>query len=416
MNSCLIRQVQLLDPADDRAEIRDVQIVDQAIDAIGVELPNPSKLEEIDGTGQVLGPGLIDLYSYSGEPGYEPRETLFELLQMAYQGGFTQVAVLPDTVPAADRPAQIRQRQQAGGPGQARCLPWGAISYDCQGKQLTDLTELSAVGVVGLCDGRPLMELSLLRRLLEYAQPLDLPIALWPCDRTQAGLCRNGADALRLGLAPIAAAAETIPLNTLLELLVETPRPVHVMRISTARGVERLRQAKAEGQQVTASVTWLHLVFTTENLDSYSPSLRLDPPLGNPADRDALVAGLEDGTLDAIAIDHRAYTYEEKAVPFGVAPPGALGLPVALSLLWQTFVQSGRWTPLQLWRYLSLQPARCLGIDPPALLNQQTGGMVLFDPQIPWQATPEAWGGRAANVPCLGWSLQGRVRQVWQAN
>ncbi|MEO0867121.1 MAG: dihydroorotase, partial [Cyanobacteria bacterium J06642_11] len=281
-----------------------------------------------------------------------------------------------------------------------------------QGEKLTDLLELSTSGVVGFCDGKPLRQGHLVQRLLEYTQPISFPLALWPCDSTQ-GTCRDGVDAIRLGLLPLPNTAETRPLSVLLEEVVVTQRAVHIMRISTARSVELVRDAKARGLPVTASVTWLHLLFEASDLESYAPSLRLDPPVGTSADRAALIAGLEDGTLDAIAVDHCAHTYEEKAVPFAVAPPGAIGLQLALPVLWQTFVNTGRWHPLQLWSYLSLQPSRCLGIRPPTLQPNAAANLTLFDPRQNWQATSEYLGSAAINTIYGDQTIQGQVQRIW---
>ena len=185
------------------------------------------------------------------------------------------------------------------------------------------------------------------------------------------------------------------------------------MRISTARSVELIRAAKGRGLPITASVTWLHLLFSTADLESYAPSLRLAPPLGTPGDREALIVGLEDGTLDAIATDHCAHTYEEKAVPFGVAPPGAIGLQLALPMLWQTFVATQRWSALQLWRYLSLNPAQCLNIDTATVQVDSPANLVLFDPNHQWTATSSTLGCDPINTPYGHQTIQGQAKHIW---
>ena len=383
MNSW-IRQVRILDPLNQRDQLGDVLIVDGFIQAMGSSLDvagdvSKNDVMEVDGRGCILGPGLLDLYSQTGEPGYESRETLKQLLVAATQGGFTRIGVLSNTNPAVDNSAQVVQRLAGWQKDQPQVLPWGAITQSTQGKQLTDLMELIEAGVVGFCDGQPLSDGLMVQRLLDYTQPLSQPIALWPFNPSQTGTCRDGSDAIRLGLSPLPATAETIPLTALLEEVAVSLRPIHLMRISTARSVELIRLAKAHGLPITASVTWLHLLFSTADLESYAPSLRLASPLGTPADQTALIEGLEDGTLDAIAVDHCAHTYEEKAVPFSVAPPGAVGLSLALPILWQTFVVSQRWTALQLWNYLSVNPARCLGLEISAVQSDAPANLVLFD-------------------------------------
>ncbi|MGB3295905.1 MAG: dihydroorotase, partial [Phormidesmis sp.] len=365
----LIQQVYMIDPVDPAAvgadSIGDVLIEAGRIVAIAPTLPTPTDATEIiDGRGQFLGPGLIDLYSQSGEPGNESRETYESIIRAAAAGGFTRIGLLPNTQPTVDSVSaisalrQLKQQQH-----RAKIMPWAAITRGAAGEQLTELTELAEAGAVGFTDAQPLNNSALLRRLLEYAQPLHKPIALWPCDLKLAGggAAREGPDALRLGLQGVSAIAETTALAALLEYIAEIPTPIHIMRVSTARSVALIRQAKAQGLPVTASVPWHHLIFDTQDLSQYDPTLRHDPPLGTPADRQGLIAGVTEGVIDAIAIDHSAYTYEEKTVAFDDAPPGAIGLELALPVLWQTFVTSGQWSPANLWQCLSQGPARCLG-------------------------------------------------------
>ncbi|EKV01932.1 dihydroorotase, multifunctional complex type [Leptolyngbya sp. PCC 7375] len=413
MNSW-IRQVRILDPLTQRDQISDVLIREGVIQAMGDSLDvSGDDVTEINGQGCILGPGLVDLYSQTGEPGHESRETLGQLLAAAAQGGFTRIGILPNTTPAVDNLAQVQQRLANQYNHQPQILPWAAITQGTQGGQLTDLMELGEVGVVGFCDGQPITNGLMMQRLLDYTQSLPLPIALWPCDRKQTGTCRDGADAIRLGLSPLPATAETIPLSALLEEVVTTQRPVHFMRISTARSVELIRASKARGLPITASVTWLHLLFSTADLDSYAPSLRLEPPLGNPTDQTELIRGLEDGTLDAIAVDHCAYTYEEKAVPFGVAPPGAVGLQLALPILWQTFVATNQWSALQLWNYLSLQPAQCLNIEPAQIQINSPANLVLFDPNHSWTVSTKNLGCDVINSPYGHQTIQGKAKHIW---
>jgi len=233
----------------------------------------------------------------------------------------------------------------------------------------------------------------------------------------EAGVVREGPQALRLGLPGVSAIAETTALATLLECIAEIPAWVHVMRISTARGVALLRQAKAQGLPVSASVPWHHLVFDTQDLEGYDPSLRHSPPLGNPADRQALIAGVADGVIDAIAIDHSPYTYEEKTVAFDTAPPGAIGLELALPVLWQTFVSGAqsdtRLSPAQLWQALSAGPAQCLGLTPPRLAVGSPAELVLFDPNAEWSVLPENLRSLSSNTPWLNQTIKGKVSHIW---
>jgi dihydroorotase len=185
------------------------------------------------------------------------------------------------------------------------------------------------------------------------------------------------------------------------------------MRVSTARGVELIAQAKQRGLPVTASTTWMHLLYNTNDLDNYDPNLRLEPSLGNENDMQALIEGVRQGVIDAIAIDHTPYTYEEKTVAFAEAPPGVIGLELALPILWQRFVSSGEWSALELWRALSTNPQLCLGEKPINLSPGQPAEMTLFDPNATWTVNKQNLQSQASNTPWWDKEISGRVVRIW---
>lgn len=422
----LLQQVRLLDPVTETDRVADVLIEDGIVRAIADSLADyPSEAIVQNCQNLILGPGLVDLYSHSGEPGAEDRETLTSLMQAAAAGGFTRVALLPDTTPALDTPASIawlRNRadvlrdphalQSASLP---RLYPWAALTIGVQGQQMTELAELATTGIVGFADGKPLKNWLLVRRVLEYLRSQNQPIALWACDPdlTGNGAMREGQESIRFGLPGVPAIAETAALSALLECVEMIGTPVHLMRISTARSVELIRAAKARGVPVTASTSWIHLLLSSTAVGSYDPNLRLNPPLGNPADQAALIQGLREGTLDAIAIDHTPYTYEEKTVAFAEAPAGTIGLELALPLLWQAFVATGEWPAIQLWRALSTHPAHCLRQMPATIVPDQPAEMLLFDPSKPWRVDERSLLSLASNTPWLGQEITGRVVKTW---
>ncbi|BAY80135.1 dihydroorotase, multifunctional complex type (plasmid) [Nostoc linckia NIES-25] len=425
----LLQQVRVIDPVSETDEIFDVLIADGYIQAVASRISDISSDTQIrDCRGLVLGSGLVDLYSHSGEPGFEERETLVSLLQAAAAGGFTRVSLLPDTSPAIDNPALVAQlykrRAEESLHSYSPLLSrspapllhiWGAITLDVAGKQMTELADLASAGVVGFTDGKPLENLALVQRVLEYLQPLEKPVAFWPCDRQLAanGVIREGAQALRLGLPPVPASAETSAIAALIELVAAIGTPVHIMRVSTARSVELIATAKAAGLPITASTTWMHLLLDTKAIKSYNSSLHLDPPLGNASDVAALRAGVRGGVIDAIAIDHAPYTYEEKVQAFAEAPAGAIGFELALPLLWQYLVETGEFTALELWRALSSNPAKCLGQKINAIRPHQSAELTLFDPQQTWKVERKNLHTLSQNTPWLGQQLQGRVVQTW---
>jgi dihydroorotase len=418
MPSTLLSQARVLNPIYDTDQIADVLITDGMIAAVeDVIVDRPTDTEVIDCTGLILGPGLVDLYSRSGEPGHEERETLNSLSQAAIAGGFTRLTLLPNTKPAIDHPAQLEWMRTQLNQSPLQVEYWGAITLGTQGQQMSELAELADAGVIGFADGKPLANPALVRRALEYAQPYHKPLAFWCCDPhlTSGGVVREGTAALRLGLPNSPAIAETAALAALLECLEDIRLPIHIMRISTARSVELIQAAKARGLPITASTPWTHLLLNVEDVHSYHTSLRLDPPLGNPTDQAALIQGFKDGVLDAIAIDHQPYTYEEKTVAFAEAPPGAIGLELALPLLWQTFVASDDWTALALWRSLSTHPALCLQQNPGAIIPGLPAELTLFDPQQTWQVTPMGLRSRSYNTSWLGQEIVGKVLKTWQS-
>jgi len=419
MASELLRQVRLLDPVNGQDRCVDVWLDEGTIRAIEDHLADgPEGTEVLDCTGMILGPGLVDLYSHSGEPGNESRETLETLANAAIAGGFTQITLLPDSHPVLDAPTGlgwVKSRWPATGP---QLHLWGAISQEVKGQQMTEFADLADAGAIGFADGQPLQNPLLLRRVLEYAQPLQKPVALWGCDRQLqgSGVAREGMDSIQLGLSGTPSMAETTALATILECVATIGTPVHLMRISTARSVEMIAQAKDRGLPITASTTWMHLLLNTHDLKSYNPNMRLDPPLGTREDQMALIQGVESGVIDAIAIDHAPYTYEEKTVAFAEAPPGAIGLELALPLLWQGLVASEKWSPLTLWQALSTRPFQCLNQTPVALTPGTPANLTLFDQAHRWMVTPQTLKSLSYNTPWLNQMITGRVLKTWTAN
>jgi dihydroorotase len=361
---------------------------------------------------------LVDLYSHSGEPGFEERETVASLLKAAAAGGFTRVTLLPDTSPRVDNPAVVAQLQQLHKTANSSSLPllniWGAITKDAKGEKMTELADLKNAGIVGFADGDALNNLALVRRVLEYLQPLRKPAAFWCCDRDICadGIMREGANSIQWGLPGNPATSETSAMAALLELVASTFTPTHIMRVSTKRSVELIADAKAKGLPVTASTTWMHLLLDTKAVKSYNTGLNLEPPLGNPEDMMALRRGMREGILDAIAIDHSPFTYEEKTVAFAQAPPGAIGLELALPLLWQ-LVETGEFTALELWKALSTNPAECLKQSPSKIEAGEKAELTLFNPQKKWKVESKNLHSLSSNTPWLGKELTGKVVGIW---
>lgn len=413
----LLRQVRVVDAVSGTDQSADVLLEQGTIQAIAPSLTPPEGTAIRDGQGLVLGQGLVDLYSRSGEPGHEDRETLDSLFAAAQAGGFTRLNLLPQTQPAIDNPASVswfetQIEQRSGHASKLKVGLWGALTLDTAGQQMTELGDL-ANGTVGFSDGKPIVNWSLLRRLLEYSQPLQKPLMLWACDPglTGNGIAREGSAALRFGLPGIPTMAEVAPLAAILEILREIPTPIHLMRVSTARSIELIAAAKSEGLPITASTTWMHLLWDTTDLASYDPNLRLSPPLGNATDRTALIQAVKSGVIDAIAVDHQPYTYEEKTVAFGEAPAGAIGLELALPMLWHHLVESGHLSAIELWRGLSQGAAHCLGQSLTAIQPDQRE-IILLDPQATWTVSSTSLKSRSYNTHLLDRAIQGQVLAI----
>lgn len=425
----LLQQVRVIDPVSGTDTIADLLICQGVIQAIAPpEIPPNTTITA--GQGLILGSGLVDIYSHSGEPGFEERETFSSLAAAAQAGGFTRVAILPDTKPAIDQSATLQFLQTRlnslgnssnyGGnlpnsPQHPQFYFWGALTQGVQGEQMTELVELAAAGIVGFADGQPIANFALLRRLLEYLQPFNKPIALALGDRSLegGGVAREGLSSLTFGLSGNPHISETAYLAALLEIIAVISTPVHIMGISTRRSVELITEAKSRGIPVTASTTWMHLIHNTYDLATYDPSLRVQPPLGELEDQHALIEGIKTGGLDTIAINHTPYTYAEKTVAFSEAPPGAIGLELALPLLWQHLVETKKLTALQLWQSLSTKPAQCLQMSLKTITPQQPAELILFDPQKSWQCDSSNLRSIATNTPWLGKEIKGRVIKTW---
>ncbi len=406
----LFQQVRVLDPILPAERQADILVIDGVIEEVSATTQLPADLTITSGEHLILAPGLVDLYSHSGTPGHEQRESIESLLLAAKAGGFIHVNILPDTLPALDRSSSIisldREYHQIA--TQISNCPqlgyWGALTEGVAGKTMTELAELSTTNISGWADGCPISNPALIRRLLEYLKPFNRPIGLYALDRSLRGngLARSGVAALKYGLPVDPVSSETAALAAIIEIVADIGTPVHLMRISTRRGVEIIAAAKQRGVPITASATWLHLIADTTDLATYDPNFKLDPPLGTSDDRTALIEGVKMGVLDAIAIDHSPYTYEEKTVAFGEAPAGAIGLELALPLLWQHLVMSGKLSALELWAALSIKPARCLHQSPP---TQQ----ILFDTQTAWTVTQNSLKSLSHNTAWLGREVIGKL-------
>lgn len=414
--SYVLQQVRAIDPIANHDRLVDVWVENGSIRAIENRFETvPDGADIIDASRWAIGPGLVDLYACTGEPGREQRETFASLGRAALAGGFTQVALLPSTDPAVDTSAQLTFIDRHQRPERPRWLPLAAFTAGRHGENMTELGELADAGAIAFCDDAPLPDLALLRRVLDYLAPRQKPLLIWPHRSTLAGsgVMHEGERSLQLGLPGIPTMAETTAVAAVLEMLTPQSASVHFMRLSQARSLDLIEQARQAGLPVSASTTWMHVLLCDRDIEThgYDPALHLHSPLGGASDRAALVAAIQSGM--AIATDHSPHTFAEKTVPFAVAPPGAIGLELALPLLWQHLVASDHVPALELWRALSVRPAQILGLHSPQLQPGPDANCILFDPERTWAVDANTLRSQSSATPWLGQTLTGRVLGCW---
>ncbi len=404
----LIKGGRVVDPASGRDELGDVFISDGKISG------KKEKADQtIDAKGLVVAPGLIDLSARLREPGYEYKATLESEMDAAVAGGVTSLACPPDTDPPLDEPGLVDMlRRRAKVLARARVYPVGALTVKLAGERLTEMAELAEAGCVAFSQANaPLADTQVLWRAMQYAATFGFPVWLRAEDRSLAhgGVAHDGEVATRLGLPGIPAFAETIALGTLLQLVRATGTRVHVCRLSTAVAVEMIRAAKKEGLPVSCDVGIHHVHLSEMDLGYYDSHCRLEPPLRSQRDRDALAAGLADGTVDCAVSDHTPVDEDQKQMPFAEAEPGATGLELLLPLL----LKWGAAKKLPLAKTLARvtsDAARILGVQSGRIEAGLPADLVLFDPQQNWRVAPDMLRSQGKNTPFLGYELAGRVR------
>jgi dihydroorotase len=418
----LIRNGRVVDPASGRDEVADVAVASGRIVKIGAAGDFDAE-RVIDASGLVVAPGLVDLAARLREPGQEHEGMLESELAAAAAGGVTSLVCPPDTDPVLDEPGLVEMLKfRARKLSRCRLFPLGALTRGLQGQALTEMAELTEAGCVGFSQvDRPVADTLVLLRALQYAATFGYTVWLRPLDAWLGqGVAASGAVATRLGLSGVPVAAETIALQTILELVRQTGARVHLCRLSSAAGVAVLRAAKAEGLPVTADVSINSLHLTDVDIGYFNPDMRLTPPLRQGADRTALRAALVDGTLDVLVSDHNPVADDMKNLPFGEAEPGATGLELLLSLALRWGADSGLALGPTLAR-VTCAPVRVLG-DALGSLASSAGRLVeggvadicVFDPEAEWAVMPGGLLSQGKHTPfafaSTGMALPGRVR------
>jgi dihydroorotase len=405
---------RVIDPASKHDGVADLHITDSRLTAIGKPPKDFKPDRTVDAKGFVVAPGLVDLCARLREPGTEG--ALKIEMKAALAGGVTGLVCPPDTDPPLDEPGLVRMlRQRSRESEGARTYPLGALTAGLKGEALAELKTLAETGCVAFMQTGSLPhDNGVLLAAMRYAKTFDLPLWLRPVEDTLAGIgvAAAGAVAGRLGLAAIPAVAETVALHTIFELQRATGARVHVCRLSSAAGIDLVRQAKREGLPVTADVAIHHVHLIDVDIGHFDPNYRLDPPLRGTRDRDAIVAALADGTLDAICSDHTPLDEEEKLLPFAEAQPGASALETLLPLTLK-WAAENRVPLLDALAKVTHRPAEILGEDTGRLAVGAKADIVVYDPQAPWRVTAAALQSAGKNTPYAGYELQGQVRHTF---
>jgi dihydroorotase len=406
---------RVIDPALGLDRVAPLYIDEGAIAGVG-ELPREWRADRvIDAQGCVVCPGFVDLAARLREPGLEHKATLESELAAAAAGGVTGLACPPDTDPPLDEPGLVEMlKHRARVINLAHVYPVGALTLGLKGCTLTEMSELAEAGCIAFSNAdAPLPDTQMLYRAMQYAATFGHRVWLRPQEPhlAQGGVAHDGEVATRLGLPGIPVFSETIALATIFALVRETGVRVHLCRLSSARGVEMVREAKADGLAITCDVDVHHLHLSDVDIGWFNSHANLVPPLRSARDRDALRAAAADGTIDAICSDHSPVDADGKQVPFGEAEPGATALELLLPLTLKWARESE--VPLsRALRALTSSPAAVIGIAPASLRKGNAADVCIFDPSASWVVRPDALRSQGKNTPYLGIELQGRVRHT----
>ncbi|MEP7077635.1 MAG: dihydroorotase [Chthoniobacterales bacterium] len=421
----IIRNGRIIDPANGRDEVADLFVRGGKIVATlsdGVK----DKAQIVDARGLVVAPGLIDMHVHLREPGFAWKETIESGTRAAAAGGFTTVVCMPNTSPVADTPSTISWiKQRASEKALVHVLPAGAISEGLAGEELAPIASLAQAGVVAITDdGHCIQNHELMRRALEYARMVNVPVLDHCQDYSLvgAGVVHEGHWSTLLGLPGWPAAGEEaiVMRNILLSELCD--HPIHCQHISSAGSVRLIREARARGVKITGEVCPHHLALTDAGVQDFDTNYKMNPPLRAQADIDAVLQGIADGTLTILASDHAPHAQWEKEVEFDAAPFGIIGLETELALFLDLLVHKNAIISLpRLIEMLTINPARLLNISAGTLSVGAMADITLIDPGLAWQVDAAQFESASRNTPFNGWKLQGRAvrtivagETVWQ--
>jgi dihydroorotase len=406
----VIKNGRILDPASGRDEVADLLIEDGKVAKIGKALSGD---ESIDATGKLVTPGLIDMHVHLREPGREDKETIGSGSDAAAAGGFTSICPMPNTDPVCDSAQGLQfLASRARETAKVNIFPVGALTKGQKGEAIVEFGDMVYYGAVAFSDdGHPVMNTEIMRRGLEYTSMFNVPV-LDHCEDlnlSENGQMRAGAMASKLGLKGVPAAANSSQVARDIDLADYTDGHVHIQHASVKATVEYVRMAKQRGVNVTCEATPHHLTLTDECLATYNPNFKMSPPLGNEDDRQALIAGLRDGSIEAVATDHAPHTDMEKDSVFADAPNGVLGMETAFPVLYTKLVETGEIDLQTLIERMTAGPARILHLEKGSLAEGVDADVAIFDLNDEYTVEAQKFFSRSHNCPFDGWKLKGRT-------
>ena len=409
----IIRNGRIVDPANKRDEIADLFLEDGNVVAALSEIHDP-KVEIINATGLVVTPGLIDIHVHLREPGFGWKETIETGAKAAAAGGFTTLVCMPNTSPAADNPSTIAWiKDRAAAVSGVHVLPTGAISKNLAGEELAPIGSLAQAGVVAISDdGHCIQNHELMRRAVEYARMVGLPVLDHCQDYNLVGngVVHEGYWSTLLGLPGWPAAGEEVIVMRNILLAELCDHQIHCQHISAAGSVRLLREARARGVKISGEVCPHHLALTDEAIQNFDTNYKMNPPLRSERDIEALRAGIADGTLEILASDHAPHAKFEKEVEFDLAPFGIIGLETELGLFLDLLVHKHKTIGLpRLIEMFTVNPARLLKINAGTLSVGAIADVTLIDPDLEWTVDANATQSMSRNTPFDGWQLKGRA-------
>ena len=416
----LIKNVRAIDPAAVLDEVCNVLVEGGRITAIGPDVmvdDNDAEIEVLNREGHILVPGLVDAHVHLRDPGQEYKETIATGTAAAIHGGFTGICSMPNTIPETDSAASIDYvLAEAEKANHCRVYPSGACTVGRKGESIAELGSMVQHGAVAFTDdGRGVQDSGVMRRVMDYAKMFNVVVMSHCQDEglVGPGQVNEGVVSTRLGLAGWPAAGEEIQIQRDIALCELTGCPLHIQHLTTARGVELVREAKARGINVTAEATPHHIVLNEDCITStYDTNLKMNPPLRTKEDNEAIIAGIQDGTIDIIVTDHAPHAEHEKMREFELAPFGMTGIETSLGVILTYLVQPGHITYNRLVELMAIRPREILRVNPVRLEVGAVADLTIFNPDITWTVEAEDMYSRSKNSGFLGYELTGRATDV----